>query len=390
MNTTTTLDKKAEKLINLINSQSVNMNEHVDEWHKNREELKAKKQLTDADLSQWRITRSESNFSLEPAMALLLQKINIYEGQRNVSNLRMDTIAEAVLRNQFHGNKLIIAHCGERYTNPISNQSSEFVLTNGGNTTMSSIKYGLTIPHNTLQVVYCPTVRDIQDLYTSIDRKHSTRTVKENNKAFLTGCAYANDWRDENGNFRSGVYHDCVTAICAAVHGPKYRSILAEQEEKIAQAEEHYEVMIWIRDFIYDDKNKAPQYMKRAVGVLGMMAKTAIAWGIDRSAPFWNDIRLGVRVTPNNRMNGAAQSPQQILFNYLQAGKCTGNTEPDIFHKVQYAVNAWAKGNSISRLYTKVYSEDSSIVPFSEFRPNPNHLPTDEETGGGDFCELGF
>jgi len=386
MTATTSLEKVAQKLISSIKSQTMNMNEHVDEWHNNREKLKAERQITDDDLSRWRVTSSVSNFALEPAMALFLQKINIYEGQRNVTNLRRDTIAEAVLRNQFHGNKLIIAHCGEKYTNPITNQSSEFVLTNGGNTSMCCIKYGLTIPHNTLYVVHCPTIRDIQDLYTSIDRKHSTRTQRENNKAFLTGCDYADDWRDENGNFRSGVYHDCVTAICAAVHGPAYRSVLKDQEEKIAQAEEHYEAMIWIRDFIYDDKNKAPKYMKRAVGVMGVMARTHIVWGEEVCTPFWQDVKMGFQSTPNNRTDGRSKTPQNHLLMYLM-GACSEDNEVNRFYKVQYAVNSWAKRKSGIKLSG---NEKAVLVPLDEVRPHPDHLPTQEEIAGGDFCEFDF
>lgn len=383
-------NKSLEKLINdikqLMNSTHVNSNEQIEKWAKNRADLRKKRPLIDESKANWRIGKSETDFCLSPDVALYFQDINIFEPQRNWTDRRVDEIAEAVMRNTFHGNTLKIALCGEKYTNPLTNKSSKVLLVNGGNSTMAALKYGITIPHNTLQYVFCPTITDVKDLYISIDKNHSNRTPQENNRAYIVGSSHDADWRDDQNKLCSGVYSDCVTAVCAAVYGPGYRSKLKSHEQKVVEASKYYDVMLWLKNFMFDEKNKAPKEMKRAVGVMGVMARTYIVWGEEVCTPFWQDVKMGFRSTPNNRMDGVSKTPQNSLLKYLM-GACREDNEVNRFYKVQYAANAWAKRKSGVNLSG---NDKAVLVPLNEVRPSPDHLPTQEEVESGDFCELGF
>jgi len=374
------LDKIINGLIEDMDAANIDSNELADDWAKNIAALRKKRPLIDSSVCKWKISRTLSDFSLTPAKAQLFKKMNIFEPQRKWTDRRVDEIAEAVLRQGFYGNSLKIAICSEKYTNPMTNSSSHVIIVNGGNTTMSCLKYGITVPHNTLQFIDCPTIMDVKDLYISIDKNHSNRTPQENNRAYIVGSKHDCDWRDEENNLSSGIYSDCVTAVCAAVYGPSYRSKLKSHEQKVVEAAKYYDVMLWLKNFMFDD-NKAPKEMKRAVGVMGVMAKTHIIWGEEVCTPFWKDVKMGFRSTPNNRMSGKSKTPQNSLWNYLTSS-CKDDNETNRFYKVQYAANAWAKRKEASKLSGKT---DTDLVPANQVRPHPDHLHTAEEIESGDF-----
>ena len=167
------IDKIINGLIEDMDAANIDSNELADDWAKNIAALRKKRPLIDSSVCKWKISRTLSDFSLTPAKAQLFKKMNIFEPQRKWTDRRVDEIAEAVLRQGFYGNSLKIAICSEKYTNPMTNSSSHVIIVNGGNTTMSCLKYGITVPHNTLQFIDCPTIMDVKDLYISIDKNHS-------------------------------------------------------------------------------------------------------------------------------------------------------------------------------------------------------------------------
>jgi hypothetical protein len=374
------LEAVVREIMKSMESQKIDSNEQVEKWAKNRAELKKKRPLIEESVAGWRVIKEEAGFRLTPAIANYLQQINIFEPQRNWTDRRVDEIAEAVLRRSFHGNSLKIAICGETYLNPLTEKSSNILLVNGGNSTMAALKYGITIPHNTLKYCYCPTITDVKDLYISIDKNHSNRTPQENNRAYIVGSNHDGDWRDDQNKLSSAIFSDCVTAVCAAIYGPGYRSKLKNHEQKVVEASKYHDSMLWLKDFMFDEKNKAPKEMKRAVGVMGIMAKTYIFWGEEVCASFWQDVKMGFRSTPNDRMSGKSKTPQNSLWTYL-TGACKEDNESNRYYKVQYAVNAWAKRKEGAKLSGK----EAELVSLCEVRPHPNHLPTQEEIESGDF-----
>lgn len=329
------------------------------------------------------------NFELTPAKALLLeQNFNLFAGQRGKTDRRMNMIGMAHQTNTFHGNKLVLVILGEDYECSDGRRTRTLLL-NGGNTIGASLKFGITLKHNTLMVFYCPTVKSAAHAYACIDPKESTRTATEINKGVLAGRADRDVWTSE-GKLQPKIYHDCKTAAMVAEFGPSYRGKkLTETEKENILDTKYINDAYWLAEFIFADR-KTPKYMKTVVGVLGVMLYTRHVWG-DLCEDFWNDVKLGLRTTPNNRMNpaGKTMTPQHAVVHYLTT-PTVREDEASMFEKVMTAANAWAKGKPTfnfkgnrtkkdEQTGERKKSWDREPIELTYFHPHPKCLPTDEE-----------
>jgi len=330
----------------------------------------------------WRWLGSFPEFVLTPERAKQMQTdYNLFLGQRNATKKRKEMIATAGLTDNWHGNKFVLAILGEEYE-AVDGRNVNALLLNGGNSIAASIEYGLTLKHNLLQVIYCPTIKSAANVYHNMDRKESTRTASEQSKAVLAGEENRSDWSSQSGIMRPGVFKDCFTAACVVEYGPNYRSKGMSTIEKVAMAQDRYsEEMDWLRGFVFDRtigspaRSVAKQY-KSVVGVLAPMMYTHIVWG-NIAEEFWDDVIKGYRNTPNNRLSGVAirRTPQDALLNYLNNCK---DTEVLKYEKVMAAANAWASGHTTFS-YKGRANFDREPIPMEKFRPHPSCRPTAEE-----------
>jgi len=328
-------------------------------------------------------------FELTPSKAYYINSnFNLFEGQRQPTERRVAKIGMAGVTGTWHGNKIVLACLGEDYL-CADGRTVRTLLLNGGNTIASSMKYGLTLDYNQLMFIYCPTIESATHAYHQIDPKESTRTATEINKAILAGATaeYKSHWIGTDGKLRSGVYHNVKTACVVSETGPSYRSRKMSEPEKEKIMHTKYEAeSLWMLDYIFNDKD-TPKYMKHVVGVLAPIMATCIAWGEDCEA-FWDDVKLGFRATPNNRMNGATKymTPQHALVQYLtSAGR---EDERTMYGKVMSAANAWASGKHRYSFggHTKMDENgvkkqvwDKVPIPFDDFCPNSKCLPVSGE-----------
>lgn len=363
------------------------------EWATKLAALRSTTVFQIADQSGFTPVRTFSDYELTPAKAKYLdENFNKFLGQRKRTVNRLDMIATAIEAKTWHGGKIVIALSGEDYVmeNGIKTRT---LLVNGGTTIGACVQYGLTAKYNVLQFVWCPTNKDVSDLYMTFDRPESTRSATDRHKAVLAARDDLQKWRDgTDQHLRSRVFSNCLTASMVAKFGPSYRSKKMTEKEKNLFAEETYtNEMYWLMDYIYNDP-KTPMYLKKVVGVLGPMLHSHYVWG-DACQLFWDDLKAGwaegLSATNRHRMNPLIKqrSPQAALLQYL-VGLQSGPKEDEhtVHGKVMTAMNAWASGKKTFSFQGRRANDPSKNdgwdrvpIEMAYFHPHPANMPEQHE-----------
>lgn len=359
-----------------------------EEWAKKQGEIKKTPLYLAYENTNFVLVREILGFELTPAISKYLDdNFNVFLGQRIRTRRRSTVLATSILSKTWIGNKIVIAILGEDYITQ-KGIKTRLLLVNGGHTIGVSMEFGLLVPNNLVQFVYCPTVKDAADLYMAFDRPESSRSSTEQAKAVVAGRDDWASWIDKSdGHVQSRVFKNCQTAAMVAHFGPRYRQQkLTEKEKNNISLEFYDKEMYWLKSFVYNDAS-TPPYLKKVVGVFGPMMQSHIAWG-DVCTLFWNDVKAGYDGSP--RMNvGKKRSPQSALVQYLVSleGPGTKEDELTVHGKVMTAMNAWAegkeffsfKGRRLGGAGKSAAGWDLKPIDMKYFNPHPKNLPNEAE-----------